>query len=625
MSEASYLESTILDTLTGGYISWFKDKAKTTVFYQNVQKKLNPEGYSSEVRLVLDASINQAKNTLPDDFDTKIVDNNISKNKELIYEWITMVDGETDFPKEEERIQYQYPDEKKIVRTFFNSLFYSIFANRTRYPSLISLQMQREIKDLKKGQQTIIDLNLKTVSMLESFLGGNTQLHFADELEEIENYLTNRQYKTARVKAFTIEKKIRQINKREELEKLYQLIVNTFLMDIEIQEESIPYFEYLIAYTDDAERKIYRRVLFNIIKRDFDTAQQILNIEFERTGNDKNKLYHLQLNIYLVNNKLNEAIDFLSIVKEDFKDYPFWYSKINLLQFNYGRAHDVISEYKDYFQTEKYDLKRLKFEIEISYYNNLLQNGKRGFQEIEKFLCLIKEADELIELTREEDSSKCTLFCQKAYILMITDQFEDAEKMYEEAEKIDSNNPLLLRNYPLVLARDNNFEKNKKAVNLLSIYREENDYDIITENLYFHSLIITNTKIAVEELTALSICEENLLIKVMLAQALDKDLKTNEAGVFLDKLFVMFPKNIHVLHSLGRHDVRCGNQNKAISYYEEALKYLPLEPFKSIIIHELIVLYLKKRDKYFIDRSRKLLEQEYSKEFIILYPLQIFI
>ena len=287
--------------------------------------------------------------------------------------------------------------------------------------------------------------------------------------------------------ALNIEKKIIQNNKPEEIEKLYALIVNTYLPDGGNQEEIFDYFEKLIVYTKDDIKKKARNILRQVIRNDFQNAQKELDAIFQTWNNERidHIFYENQINLYFLSGNFNAAYDFIDKNTAHIKKYQYFIA-LTLIQLgNIDEAEKLLEENKEFFDDNDFDIQETKIEIRS---HSLLKKLKTH-----NTIEIIHELRELsteikILATKAGDCKKKASYLHSINAIVLAAIFEkEASKSeYENALELDPDNYNALKNYPYLLldSRENMI----KGLGLIKKYLEKYP-NAFEDKLHYYAIL----------------------------------------------------------------------------------------------------------------------------------------
>ena len=236
-------------------------KIKENLWYRKLTGNiLINSSFNSELNQLLEESIKIAKTNeivakLKDDEIIISVDENIDN----ISECIILPMNHLPLSNFLMRIKYNNDNEEhcKQIETLYKSLYEQIQKNKQNYSTLQNNQILSELGNIKEemtGRFNNLEAKFDRFLSL-SPITDYDKLSYNEELTEIENKIKSREFTIAREKALILEKKINENNKPEEIEKLYALIINTFLLEGGEQEGALDYFDNLIVHTQNNKKK----------------------------------------------------------------------------------------------------------------------------------------------------------------------------------------------------------------------------------------------------------------------------------------------------------------------------------------------------------------------------------
>lgn len=626
----SYISGKLLDTLTAGCISHLERKVRTSTFYQNIQGLIHSPTFPDEITDIFSSSINIARSKFNEDLISKeVIEESLKLNSNLLYEWVISFE-ETIYYNEIERVQYSDYDKSKELRNFFSVLYYQVLSHRASSSLVILLQNNNGIKAIfytvtdsrHKEELEHNQINEKldhVLRVLEPTSENQDSWEFSVELNEIENLLSSRRSENGRRNAFILESKIIQNNRRDEKEKLYQLIVNSYILELENQNKAIPYLKKLISLTDDPQKETYRVILLDLLEKKYNSALKRIEKIDRNTWEKENyiKIIEFRLNIYFNQSLFGEAIIFLNEEAKDYKDNLYWLADAYLLSSFFNKAFEIYSENLDFFNQDKFQYKKIKFEILLSYYSQEIRECKNTFENNQRFKELVLLADDLISQSINDNIQLSTLLCQKAYCLGLLDNYSEALSMFQKAEELYPENVFLLRNYPLSLLATGKQEDKIKGLELLSKYLEMNREDISTKSLYYKILIEINPKKAIDELSSLERKKENLPILILLSDAYLSQFMNEESLKLLKEMQNHFPNESLISMQVGNHYYRVKDLYSSLKYLKKSVSDGITEPWKMEIITKIGNLLLNINTVESLSELDAILFEYYDEEFIL--------
>ena len=492
-------------------------------------------------------------------------------------------------------------------------------ANRLSYPEIVGLQTKNRVDELHDGQKNILGNQETLLAKMEDLAAKvSPDWTFTNELQRINEYLDKGEIYTGRDIALSLEQKIEQKGKETEKEEYYRLVVKSFLLDIPNQKEAAPYYEKLLSHSTDPFRKILRKITYKILTDDFKDAEKQLDFELglEHSQDDKDKLIELKLNVMNAQKKRDELNLYIESLNGIFGDYLIWEIESLLYKSHYDEAKKLINENYDYFSKDSFRIKKAKFEAYLSFYTSQWRNGveiEKCFQELR---ALISFADQLIEESGERTFEKGSYLCQKAYIYSDLGEIGKSEEIYNLAAQEDPDNYLLLRNFPLLLIQFEEKEKHRYATDLLEKFLRIYESEPLVRFHYYNSLLLSDIDRAISELENFK--EEFIEIEILLVQAYTKKFNTTKAKDILQKLEKKYPENSLILYTKGYLNRILNDYDSALVNYEQAYKLGIEEPYKMMMLGEIVGISLNKGEKYFFNKAIALLEESYSNDFIVV-------
>jgi len=456
----------LADYIFGKFIQWTENKIKENPFFQQLSGRIPIiASHNSELNQLLEEAIKNAKTNsivanLHDDDIMKSIDENI----DIISECIIL--PKIDFPLSNLLIRLKYTnnneENQKQIETFYKSLYEQIYNNKQNYPTLQNIQMQKELENIKDEIRTGFSnsdakLQEQTIVLLKG-ISDYANLNYNNELSLIESKIKERNFVTARELAFSLEEKINKNNKPEEIEKLYALIINTYLLEEVEQEGALNYFDNLIAHTSDKKKKKARMILRQLISKDFLNAQIELDNVFQTSGDEEIKsiFYENQINLYFMSGNFNAAYDFIIKNKEHIENYPYLLSLTYIHQGNIEDAKNLLDDNKEFFNNDDFEIQNIKIIIRTNVL--LLELRKKLTVDIINELKILSiEIKVLITNAGDNKIKLSYLHSINALILASIYEIEAAKIEYDKSLELDPNNYNTLKNYPYLLLdnRDN--------------------------------------------------------------------------------------------------------------------------------------------------------------------------
>lgn len=327
------MSSIITETLLGKIIdecfSSLFEKIKDGIVHFSFYTSPNSSSIPQEdiIKIVKEAFLNAKKCDYLKDIDLEELKFLISDNSELIYSWII---GDESYNSDLLKLQNEKQEKKH--RTFMNIIFNYIHASRNLYLSFSSERINTKL-DIISTQNIFFNNKLDKI---------NTKLEwsFSKELNEIEEKISERNFKDALSKLEILQVKILISQNENEIEKFYQLYSNLYLLNPETQQEALPYLTKLIQYTNDSFLLWYRKTLYKLIDNKYSDVKECLEQQnFEVLEREERNLYsNIKINYLMLTKQFSELTYFLDSNKDLIEDYPEWCVKLCLTQGLYEDA-----------------------------------------------------------------------------------------------------------------------------------------------------------------------------------------------------------------------------------------------------------------------------------------------
>jgi hypothetical protein len=615
----------VVDYLRGKFVQWAEEKAKQNPLYQKITGHIPIIiSYNSELNNFLEESIKIAReNSFIAELSDEDIIRSIDRNIEIISECIVLSKTQLPFSNFVIRIKYENDSEghREKVETFYKSLYEQLQNKKQNYPTLQNLQIQNELGDIREEIKTGFGNThelLQRQSAMIMTLVEYGKIDYNQELNTIEDKIKNREFTLARSMALNIEKKIITNNNCEEIEKLYALIINTYLSEGEKQEEIFEYFEKLIVHTNDDKKKKARNILRQVIGKDFQKAQKELDVVFQTWNIEEidHIFYENQINLYFLSGDFSAAYDFISKNTIRIKKYQYFLALIFIQQGKIDEAEKLLENNKEFFDDSDFDIQETKIEIRS---HCLLRNIKRTMtiEIIHDLKELSIDIKKLIAKAGDCKTKISYLHSINALILTATFEKEASRDEYEKALELDPDNYNALKNYPYLLL--GNPENMEKGIRLIKKYLEKYPSDFGAELLYYAILAEIAPNQIINEISGQK--DVGLELKVYLVRALDKTFQSTKAESCLKELVDNNGYNYYVQVCAGCHYANIGEYHLAIDSFLKAYDLCGDENDYDSVFHYLlrIVCHQHHLDKMGV--VRQMLEEKYSRALILFkYP-----
>lgn len=614
----------LADYLSEKIIKCLEDKIKENPFYQKLTGNISIfSSHNSELNLLLEKSIKIAKaNKIVAVLQDNDIIISIDKNIDIISECIVLPKDHLPLSNFLIRLKYDNDNEehRKQIETFYKSLYEQIHNNKQNYATLQNIQILNELDNIKeelKGGFSNIDAKLDHLISLNT-ITDYEKLSYNSELNVVENKIKSREFTTAREIALSLEEKINKNNKPEEIEKLYALIINTFLLEGGNQERAFVYFDNLIAHTQNDKKKKARMILRLIIGKDFQNAQTELDTIFQANDNEEidSFFYENQINLYFLSGNFNAGYKFINDNKKLIKDYQYFLALMLVQQRNFAEANIFLEENKDFFNSTEFEIQEIKILIRS---HTLLEELRKmtSIEIINELKILSDEIKTVITNAGDCKTKISYLHSVNAIILAAIFEKEEAKIEYEKALELDPNNHNVHKNYPYLLL--DNLEDIDRALSLIQKYLEKYPDSIDDKVLYYSILTEVNPKKVIDEILGKKDIE--IQLKIYLVYALDKINRHTEAEVYLNEMLEKYENSFSTYFCAGFHYATVNKPNLAIELFMKAYPFCKNETHYDSVFYYLLRIVCS---EHYLDKMviiKDWLETRYNREIILLkYP-----
>jgi tetratricopeptide (TPR) repeat protein len=620
---------TVSDYLFGKVIQCLEGKIKENPLYQKLTGNiLIVSSHNSELNQLLEKSIKLAKTN---DIVALLQDNeiilSIEKNIDIISECIVLPKDHLSLGNFLTRLKYNNDNEehRKQIETFYKSLYEQIHDNKQNYPTLQCIQILSELGNIKEemiGGFNTIGGGLQEQKLLIKTLIDYQELSYNDELNTIENKIKNREFTTAREIALGFEKKINKNNKQEEIEKLYALIINTFLLEGGRQEDALDYFDNLIAHTQNMRKKKARSILRKIIAKDFQNAQKELDIVFQTSNSEDidSLFYENQINLYFLSGNFNAGYIFINDNKNIINNYQYFLALMLVQQNKFDDAKALLEENKEFFNSTEFEIQEIG--LLIRSHALLLELRKITSTDIINALKeLSGEIETLIAKAGDCKTKISYLHSVNAIILAAVYEKDAAKNEYEEALKLDPNNHNVFKNYPYLLL--DNPENMDKALSLIQKYLEKYPNSLDDKILYYSILTEINPKKVINEI--LGKYDIEIELKIYLVYALDNINQHTDAEYYLNEMLEKYENNFSISFCAGFHYITINKPALAIEFLMRAYFLCKNETHYDLVFHYCLRTVCS---EHYIDKMiiiKNWIETRYNRDMILLKYAQYYI
>ncbi|GHV92375.1 hypothetical protein AGMMS50268_28780 [Spirochaetia bacterium] len=607
--------------LAGKCIQWIEDKVKENPLYLKLSGNVNIDiSHNKELNQLLVAAIKNAReNTIIRNLSDNEILTSITKNYGIIFDCVVLSRGLNPIEKYFQSILFENDNEEyqNRIKTFYNSIYNHINDNKSNYSTLQTLQILQGISDIETkidSQKEILNYASRGITTLLDI----ATLTYNEELNAIEEKVNKREYIKAREMAILIEGKVRKNNNEDEIEKLYMLIINTYLLQEDDQSGALDYFDKLIVFTKDNDKRRGRNALKLLIQKNISQAQSELDKIFNEYGasNGTQLDYENQINIFFLQGKYKEAVQFIYNNKENIQKHQYYLALAFIQLKNIDGADKLLLENERFFVGNDFNIREIRIQIQV---HSMLNRFRTVFEysDIAILEKLSLEIDLLIKEIGDCQRKKSYFYSIGAMIKSALFHREDAEKDFIKALELDPNNANAIVNYSfLLLGRSR--QDIQKGVNLLEKYLPKHPDSIEEKILYYSGLAVINPQKVIYDLSIIT--NLNLELKMILVQAYDAVFDIDKAMTIINELLdtnQTFPLFI----CAGCHFANIKLYDKALDYYFMAYEKCENEANYDSIFYYLLrtICCLNDIDKMTIIKTN--LELKYHRDIILLrYP-----
>ena len=605
----------IADYIVPKFFDWISEKAQNNVNFKKIVSHISPETHSDSLNQLLVTAYNGIRsNSAIEPLSDTDIEQCIQDNTNLLFEWVTSTDDV--IPFNSDNIVYFNIDLKKQIDTVLKVFFHQILANRNNYPTLQILQINNLLTMLDKKVDTY---HLVQTAMLQQVISqlNNNDIVYDGDLKTIEELVESRHFSEARTLAKSIEGKIDKTKHSEEAEKLYLLFVNSYLLDLGNQAESLQYFDRLLIHTTDPNKKQERIILQHILEKNYAIAQEKLNKIFSSADYSSlsSVFFDLQINVYLFQSEYQNAETFTDHNKIYIKKHQLWMAAIYIAEKNFQKAYDYLQSENGFFNSEEYDIVKCKIDILSNHFFSSTSVSP-NLTELNKAKNLLQDIDELIELSYEDWQSKSYFHSIKGLFYSILNDFHQAGIEHEIALQLDANNYTSLRNYPFIYFDPENNDKTEKSIIYIKKYLDAFPNDIGAVNLLYIMQTIINPREAIALIENYS--GDISGIKSLLIEAYDRlyefDMAENIIQAKLSTTNICFNDYFYA----AVHYERINQLDVAIIHITNALSIASQNFEREQAMYKLLryTCFLNKTDLY--SSTLQILEREYSRDYILI-------
>ncbi|MFA6856304.1 MAG: hypothetical protein WCR31_03750 [Treponema sp.] len=573
----------IVEALISDISSSLLGKLRTAInsvpSYETFTKTIDIPSLQKDMKKIIEESFHETASLYKlRDIPQKELREAVFTNIDLLFSWC--ITPQTVFNSDEINItNYDYKNELLI---FFKSLHEQFIIKKDLFPSFGTIQIKSLLYDqnVKLDMQTgILNIIQGDVSDIQHLLESqkiNEHWSFFQEFSEIESKISNREFTSALNYLNILEIKISQNNKIDEKEKFYELYTNAYLADVKKQKRAIPYLEKLIRYTEKPIRTMQRKILLLVLDENYDKAfEQNKNmLAQELSVKDRQYFLELAVNIYFLKNQFEEAQKFLDSIKTEFEKYLLWQIRLLIAKSLYVEAANLIEKNNDFF-TESYNKKLIR--VETFCYAATEEYCRDGTSEArqKEIESLVQECNDLLDKSADDTGARETLLVCNGFFYRMLHNLDKSLEAYTELERMNSNNPNFLRNYPFALLLKPDSTNRGKAIIYFKKYLDLYPQDSLIREAYFQALVQDNLKQAMNEIENFQEDKTTINAKMQLAEAYTKNLDLLKTDSFISTMEIKYSGHWAILTARG--DYFCAKQEieKALCFYREALEKGP--------------------------------------------------
>lgn len=613
------IEESLSSDISSFILKKLEAAVKSNSLYETATKNITvPESFRPDIKKIVEESFHEAaKIEILQNVPQAEFRNAVYANQDIFYVWALQEPMPAFDAQKLEITNYDY---EKALLTFFKSLYAQFLVKRDFYPSLSNShikQILQSISVVNNDTNAMVHDNHRMLLQIQENQGINEHWSFSEELSEIESKISNRQLTSARTSLATLECKILLKNKKEEKEKFYELYTNAYLVDAKNQKQSILYLEKLISCTEKPIQKKQREILLLVLNGSYDKALVQIKVMLAQNLPIKDRQYFLELavNVYLLTNQFTEAQEFLYSIKTEFEKYLLWQVRILITQSLYAEAANIVEKNDDFF-TASYDKKVIK--IETLCYAATEEYNRNGLvdEQQKKIERLIPECDALLDDAADNIEAKETLLVCNGFFYRMLHNLDKSLEAYTELERINSNNPNFLRNYPLALLLKPDSTNRKKAIIYFKKYLDLFPRDPLIRESYFQALVQDNLKQAIDEIERFDEDKTTVNAKLQLAEAYIKDLNLSKADSFISAMDSKYPGHWAILTARGDYFYAKQEVEKVLWFYREALKKCPDMIHRFDLINKIVSIDLTVQNHTNVDECIELfnsIQNEYER------------
>ena|GEM_PF-3989028 len=612
--------------LTGKIISCLENKVKENPFYQKISGNIPIlSSNNSELNMLLEKSLKFVKenpivSALNDEEIIESIDNNI----DIISECIVL--SRNQIPRDIflSRIKYINDNEEYRIsmEAFYKSLYDQIYDKKNNYPTLQNIQILNSLEEIKNEVTSGFSVNHDEHSKIHSLLLeiktslDTDKSKYINELRTIEEKIHMREFNIARELAFNIENKINSGNNREENEQLYILIVNSYLLEGDKQEQSNIYFDKLIFYTDDDKKKNARKILCMVINKDFYNAQKELDKIFQNNEQVEQNIYETQINLFLVSGNYISGENFIKENKDNITNHQYYLSLMLIQQYKFDEVMIFFEEEIDFFSRNQFEIQEISILIRSHFYLKQYKETTK-IDLLNELNILLLDIDNILLKIGDSVVKKSYMLSIKAMILAALNNSEKAIIEYENALILDPENHNALKNYPyLLLNKSDKIDKGLELVEKFLVKYPES----IDELILFYSLLT----IKYPEKTIVKLKNKESIkpeIKIYLIYALDLTNQHTKAETLLKELLITYSDNFSVQFCSGWHYYHLNEKLLAYDYFLKAYELCKNENNYDSVFYYLLLIVCNESGFPKINEVKSILESKYDRSIILIkYP-----
>jgi hypothetical protein len=612
--------SEIVTFFSSKIFDWLKERTSKDPKYFKIKNHISSSTQNRAIKELLLTSIeNSLKNEIINILTPEEIRESLTSNMDLIFDWILISDkSDISFSFYSDKIKYF--SNEKVFRIFYNSLFHQIQGNKNSYSELQNLMIIDRLDEIDNKVAANYELNKEMFLLMQSL---SKNAVYTGEFKVIEDKIHLRQFTQARLILNSIERRVLGSNNSDEIEKYYQLLTDSYFFDTTNQLKSTEPLEKLINNTLDDKKRSKRKLYKDLLERKYDFVQKKLDTVFlDITVTEIDQSYFdIQINVFILQRKYKETVDFLLKYKDKFNNYLLWLCRIYYYQSQLNEAKQIIDSNEDYFKKDDYNIKLTKINVLSGYYLERAAT-KRTFENLQYLNNLIPEINETIILCEDDIGEKAQLHSILGLIYSVLNDIDNARKEYEKSLNIFPNNMNALKNYPFILVNSKNRNDREKALTYIKQYLSEDPNDQLIELLYYNTLVFLSPNKAIIELQ--NYCGNNEDVKPYLLYAYDASFEFNKAEELIKTFLSCKEPTSTTYFFIGLHYELLNNHKIAIDYYFKAFENGKANNELDRTVDKMLKLSILLKDQNLIKKAIEEIEEKYSVDEIIIQFIEPF-